>query len=115
MFEYKLLDLENLEVGKIYPSFDGGKFSPSRLCFVEIKEKTDKGYIVDVEWGKEIVVRDQEMILKDHFYYDKPVLKSSGEYGGMITPGIYEMVDTLWMRGYLEEDEIYPSVLDNNI
>lgn len=64
-FEDKLLDLTKFEIGKVYPSFDDGKFKPSRLCFVKIKEKTANGYLVDVEWDKEIVARDQEMILKE--------------------------------------------------
>lgn len=47
-FEDKLLDLKNLEIGKVYPSFDDGEFKPSRLCFVKIKEKTANCYLVDV-------------------------------------------------------------------
>lgn len=43
-----MLDLKNLEIGKVYPSFDDGEISPARLCFVKIKEKTANCYHVDV-------------------------------------------------------------------
>ena len=110
-FEDKLLDLSKLEIGKVYPSFDDGKFKPSRLCFIKIKEITDTGYIVDVEWDKEIVARDQEMILKDHFYYDVPVLKSTKDYGGIISPDIYKLINSLWICGLLTEEQVKPSIL----
>ena len=54
------------------------------------------------------------MILKDHLYYDKPVLKSSGEYGGMITPGIYNTVKAFWISGYIENEELGATVLKNS-
>ena len=110
-FEDKLLDLTKLEIGKVYPSFDDGKIKPSRLCFIKIKEKTSDGYIVDVEWDKEIVARDQEMILKDYFYYDDPVLKSTKDYGGMITPDIYKFINSLWLDGCFTDEQIKPSIL----
>ena len=110
-FEDNLLDLTKLEIGKVYPSFDDGKIKPSRLCFIKIKEITSTGYIVDVEWDKEIVVRDQEMILKDHFYYDGPVLKSTKDYGGIISPDIYKLVNSLWICGRLTEEQVKPSIL----
>ena len=113
-FEDKLLDLKNLEIGKVYPSFDDGKFSPERLCFIKIKEITDTGYIVDVEWDKEIVARDQEMILKGHFYYDGPVLKSTKDYGGIISPDIYNTVKAFWISGYIENEELGATVLKNS-
>ena len=113
-FEDKLLDLKNLEIGKVYPSFDDGKFKPSRLCFIKIKEITGTGYIVDVEWDKEIVARDQEMILEDHFYYDSPVLKSTKDYGGTITPNIYNIVKSFWLNGFIENEELGPFILKNS-
>lgn len=107
-FEDKLLDLKNLEIGKVYPSFDDGKFKPSRLCFIKIKEITGTGYIVDVEWDKEIVARDQEMIYRKNF------LTTVDNYGGTITSNIYNIVKSFWLNGFIENEELGPSILKNS-
>lgn len=103
-----MLDLKNLEIGKVYPSFDDGKFKPSRLCFVKIKEKTANGYLVDVEWSNEIIATNQLMVYKKNF------LTTVDNYGGTITPNIYNIVKSFWLNGFIENEELGPSILKNS-
>ena len=103
-----MLDLKNLEIGKVYPSFDDGEISPARLCFVKIKEKTANGYLVDVEWYNEIIATNQLMV------YRKNILTTVDNYGGTITPNIYNIVKSFWLNGFIENEELGPSILKNS-
>ena len=109
-FEDKLLDLTKLEIGKVYPSFDDGKIKPSRLCFIKIKEKLDDGYIVDVEWDKDVVALNQKMVYTN----EHRSLRSLNSFGGVITNNIYDIINDLYINGYLYEDELEPSILKNS-
>ena len=90
------IDVKNLEIGKVYPSFDEGIIAPERLCFIKIKEKTSDGYIVDVKWGRDVIATNVGMV-----YINKYSLKTIGLYGGIITNNICKDIQRdVFDRGY---------------
>ena len=103
-----MIDIKNLEIGKVYLSFHEGKISPAMLCFVKIKEKTANGYLVDVEWYNEIIATNQLMVYRKNF------LTTVDDYGGTITPNIYNTVKAFWISGYIENEELGATVLKNS-
>lgn len=103
------LDIKNLQIGKMYFSFDDGKRSPSRLCFIKIKDKLENGYIVDVEWGNEIVAKNEIMCFKNGR------LMSLGDYGGVLDSETYGMVDWLVANNFIKSEETIPKILKDGI
>lgn len=96
------LDVKKLEVGKIYPSFDGGVRAPETLCFIKVKEVTSDGYIVDVSWAGEVVATNVGMV-----YINKFSLKSTDLYGGIITSNICKYIQSeVFDKGYRTKDGV---------
>ena len=110
------IDLNSLIIGKVYPAFKDGRYLSDHLCFVKIKDKIHNGYIVDIEFNKQIVATDQPLIYKKDRKifmntYKMDYLTTTGKFKCEIEADIQNAIYTLVRERYLTIDELTTTIL----